>query len=433
MDFGEALKWLYGFQKFGIKLGLERINCIVEELGHPQKNYKIVHVGGTNGKGSVCRVIGSILEKAGYKVGIYVSPHLQRFSERIIINNKEISEDEIVLLVEKIKPIIDDMLSKDNVPTFFEIVTAMAFQYFSDKEIDFAIVEVGLGGRFDATNVVEPMVSVITNVSMEHEEILGKEISDIAFEKAGIIKKNVPVVTSAKDEAYKIIENVAEEKNSQLCSINDENWTRIINDDISQEFFISGFLEDYSIQTSMMGKFQGENIALAISAIEFLQCNGIYISDANIYDGVKVAVNPGRMEILKFKPIVLLDGAHNSAGMLKLRESLKNDFNYDKLIVVIGILSDKNISSLISIILPIADNVIVTKPQSDRAFNPVELKEMIEEEVYRNMAYTNKVVIKEKISEAIDYAELIAEKNSLICITGSLYTVGEAREFIINK
>ena len=198
MDFEETLDWLYGFQKFGIKLGLERINHIAKELGDPQKKYKLIHVGGTNGKGSVCKFLESVLSSSGYNVGVYTSPHLQHISERIVVGNNRITDDELILLVNKIKPIVDGMLEKENVPTFFEVFTALAFQYFSDKNVDFAVIEVGLGGRYDATNIVDPAISIITNVSLEHQNVLGKNIEKIAFEKAGIIKINVSVINASK-------------------------------------------------------------------------------------------------------------------------------------------------------------------------------------------------------------------------------------------
>ena len=182
MNYDETITWLYSFEKFGIKLGLDRIMFICKELGKPQNSYKCVIVGGTNGKGSVCRFLQSILTTSGYKTGVYTSPHIQRFSERFIIDNKEISMSDVVLLANKIKPIIEEMNKKNNTPTFFEIVTAMAFLYFKEKKVDYAIVEVGLGGRFDATNIVEPILSLITNITLEHQDILGYKIEDIAFE-----------------------------------------------------------------------------------------------------------------------------------------------------------------------------------------------------------------------------------------------------------
>jgi dihydrofolate synthase/folylpolyglutamate synthase len=427
MKFEESLNWLYGFEKFGIKLGLERISHIAEKLGNPQGNYKIIHVAGTNGKGSVCKFLASILSGGGYKVGVYLSPHLQRFSERIVVDGKEISDDEFISLVDKIKPIVDEMIKNDNTPTFFEIVTAIAFQYFSDKGVDFAVIEVGLGGKYDATNIVSPMVSVITNITLEHTEILGKTIKDIALQKAGIIKDNVAVVTAAKGDALKVIKQVAKEKKSQVYVIDEKRWNRAYCDTEGQEFVIKGDLTDYSVKTAMLGKHQGENIALAIASIENLQMNGIYIPEASIIDGIAKATNPGRLEVVKHEPLILLDGAHNPDGMRTLRTTLDEDFDYDKLILVLGILSDKDISSMLSIIVPVADIIAVTKSQNSRACEPYKLKEMIDKSGHRK-----KIVVKDQIPDAIKYAESIAKKNDLICATGSLFTVGEVRKYLQN-
>lgn len=425
MKFEESLNWLYGFEKFGIKLGLERISHISERLGNPQNNYKIIHVAGTNGKGSVCKFLASILTSGGYEVGVYLSPHLQRFSERIVVDNKEISEDEFVLLIDKIKPIVDEMIRDDSTPTFFEIVTAIAFQYFSDKDVDFAVIEVGLGGKYDATNIVSPMVSVITNITLEHIDILGKTIKDISLQKAGIIKDNVAVVTAAKRDALKVIKNVAKERKAPVYIIYEKRWKRTHCDTEGQEFVIKGDLTDYSVKTSMLGKHQGENIALAIASIENLQMNGVYIPEASFIDGVAKATNPGRLELVKHEPIVLLDGAHNPDGMRTLRATLDEDLDYDKLILVLGILSDKDIPSMLSIIVPAADIIVVTKSKNNRACDPSKLKEMIDKSGYKK-----KIVVKDQIPDAIKYAESIAQKKDLICITGSLFTVGEARDHL---
>jgi len=252
MNFKESIDWLYSFKQYGSKLGLERISILMKHLKNPQNNIKIVHVTGTNGKGSVCKYIGSILQKAGYIVGVYISPHLQRFSERIVIDNCEISEEEIVDLVEKIKPVIDDMIGNGNTPTFFEIVTAMAFQFFSDSSIDFAVVEVGLGGRFDATNVVTPLVSVITNISLEHTARLGEDVKSIAFEKAGIIKENIQVVTAVKDDARIVVNKIAIEKNAAITCIDSSSWKRLSHTLNYQEFQIYGILNEYIVKTSML-------------------------------------------------------------------------------------------------------------------------------------------------------------------------------------
>jgi len=419
----EALDWINSFERFGIKLGLERISHIVKKLDNPHKNYKTVHVAGTNGKGSVCKFLASILTESGYKTGCYTSPHIQRFSERISIDNKEISDENIVSLVEKIKPIVDEMVENNNTPTFFEIVTAMAFKYFSDENVDFAVIEVGLGGLYDATNIVEPVVSVITNIALEHTDILGKKIKDIASQKAGIIKNGVSVVTAAEGDALEIIRNTAKEKNASLSSVNEKMWKRISSDLNGQEFNIKGTLADYNVKTPMLGKNQGENISVVIATAENLQMKGVYIPERGIIEGVAKATNPGRLEIVKNDPIVLLDGAHNPAGMKVLKESLK-DFECTKLILVVGILSDKDINSMLSIILPCADTTILTKSHSSRASEPNKLKEVAEK-----IGYKKNIIVKDQIPDAIKYAKSIAKKDDLICVTGSLLTVGEAKDY----
>ena len=249
MNFKDCIDWLNSFEKYGIKLGLDRIKHICKILGNPQDCYKIIHVGGTNGKGSVCKFLETILVKNGYIVGTYTSPHLQHFSERIVVNKNQISENEIIKLVEKIKPIVNRMIDDNETPTYFEIVTSIAFQYFKEKNVDYAIIEVGLGGRFDATNIVNPIVSVITNVTYDHQNILGDDIKDIAFEKAGIIKKDIPVVTAATGEALNVIKKVAIENNSNV-NIIDNNWKLVNAKQDPKEFIIKGSIKDYKISLS---------------------------------------------------------------------------------------------------------------------------------------------------------------------------------------
>jgi dihydrofolate synthase/folylpolyglutamate synthase len=424
MDFKESIDWLYSFKQYGSKLGLERIFLIMKQLKNPQNNIKIVHVTGTNGKGSVCKYIGSILQKAGYSVGVYISPHLERFSERIVIDDREISDEEITLLVEKIKPVVDEIIGNNNTPTFFEIVTAMAFLFFSDSSVDFAVVEVGLGGRFDATNVVIPVVSVITNISLEHTARLGEDVKSIAFEKAGIIKDNVPIVTAVKDDAKIVVEKTAKEKNAQVICIDKNSWKRLSYTIQYQEFLIYGILNEYAVKTSMLGSYQGENIALAVTAAEQLQMNGAYLTDNDIIDGISTAFNPGRMEIIAEDPTVLLDGAHNPAGMKMLKKTLKEDFEYERLILIVGILEDKDIQRMLTTIIPVSDVVIVTKSKNARACEPTALKDRIKE-----IGYTKGLFVEKSLPKAIDHAKIMAGKKDVICISGSLFTVGEARSY----
>jgi len=428
MNYEESLDWLDGFQQFGMKLGLDRIKYICKELGDPQKSLKVIHVGGTNGKGSVCRFLESILLANGYSVGVYISPHLQHFSERIVVDGKEIPGDDVVSLVKRVKPVVEKMIQKGNGPTYFEIVTALAFQYFSDRNVDFAVVEVGLGGRFDATNVVNPVVSIITNVSLEHSHVLGKKVEEIAFEKAGIIKNDVPVVTGAQGKVLEVIEKVANEKKAPINVVGKADWERYYGSLDGQEFCVKGFLKDYNVKTSLLGEYQGENIALTLAVVEILQMNGFYISDDSINNGISKTFHVGRMEVIGRDPVILLDGAHNPTGMQVLVDTLENDFDFSRLILVLGVLSDKDIKSMLQVIVPLADVVVTTKSRNTRAFDPSKLKELIEE-----LGFRNEVVIQDEIPNAINYAKSITKKSDLICVTGSLFTVGEVRDCIVKN
>jgi dihydrofolate synthase/folylpolyglutamate synthase len=424
MNYKNCIDWLNSFEQFGIKLGLNRIRYICKKLGNPQDCYNIIHVGGTNGKGSVCKYLESILVNNGYSVGTYTSPHLQRITERFIVNKKEISKKEIISLIVKIKPIIKEMVNNNNSPTYFEIVTAIAFQYFKEKKVDFSIIEVGLGGRFDATNIINPMVTIITNVTLEHQNILGEKIEKISLEKAGIIKKDIPLITAATGKGLNILKKVASDNNSPITIIS-ENSFKIINKSLNlQEYQVIGSIRKYNIKTSMIGNYQVENIAITIAAIETLQMNGLYLTDDSINESFLNTKNPGRMEIAGLNPLILLDGAHNVAAMKLLKKFLQENFSNNKIILIIGILSDKNVQSILDIITCVADLIIVTRSQNKRSFEPNKLKKMI-----RN----NEVIVKDNVINAIKYVNSVAEKDDIICITGSLYIVGESREHLKKK
>jgi len=428
MNIIDSICWLDSYSRFGIKLGLSRIKNLLKLMKNPQNNLKIIHVGGTNGKGSVSHFIASILFQNGYSVGIYTSPHLQEINERIIVNGKKIPNDDFAYLANKIKPMVE-LISGEDPPTYFEILTAMAFEYFKDKKIDFAVIEVGLGGRFDATNIVNPNVSIITNIAHDHKDQLGKTIKKIAQEKSGIIKKNVPVVTAASGEALKIITNVSREKNSEVFRISSKNVKRINSKIGFQEFFIKGSLKDYIVKTKMLGEHQGQNIVCALLAIEILQINGSSISDKSIVQGIEKASIPGRSEIVSKSPIVLLDGAHNPAGMNALKHTLENDFGHRRIILVLGILKDKDIEKMLSIIVPLAKKIIITKTKNSRAWNIYEIKNNLEKNFL-----SAEIIDIDGVKNAVSHALSVAEDKDIICVTGSLYTVGEARDlFVIKK
>jgi len=423
----DASAWLYSFDKYGWVFGLERITVLLEKLGNPQSGLRVIHVAGSNGKGSVCKYISSILQKAGYTVGLYLSPHIERFSERIVVGNKEISAEDLAMLVSEIRPFVEDMKQQGNTPTFFEIVTALGFLYLKNLAVDYAVVEVGLGGRFDATNVVNPLVSVITNISLEHTAILGKDIVSIAREKAGIIKDYVPVVTAARDDAKEIIEQVAKERNAPIVHIDQTTWKRVFYKGEHQGFVVQGSFKDYTVKTSLLGRHQGENIAVALAAVEQLQMTGVYIADNDIIDGIAATSHPGRMEIVSEVPLVLLDGAHNPAGIRMLTETIQEDFSSHRIILVLGVLQEKDIKSMVSMIVPCADVVIVTKSTNPRAADPSLLKEVI-----ADFDIHTTVFVEPSIPEAITQARRIATQKDLICVTGSLFTVGEARTVLLS-
>jgi dihydrofolate synthase/folylpolyglutamate synthase len=377
MNFDNSLKWINSYQKFGIKLDLDRIRYILNKLDNPQENYKIIHIGGSNGKGSVCNFISSILKESDFKVGTYTSPHLHDIKERILVNNKKISNNDFAKITEKIKPIVEQMKKKGNYPTYFEIITAISFQYFNQKKVEYAIIEVGLGGKYDATNIVKPYITIITNISLEHQNILGKKIAEIAYQKAGIIKKSIPIFTAAKDKGLEVLKKIADDKKSPIFTIKNNNWIRLKNSLELQEFKIKGLSKEHIVKTKLLGEYQGENIALSINAMEYLQNQGIKINDENIKKGIKKTINPGRMEIINKEPVILLDGAHNSKSFKLLFESLKKDFDYNKLFFIIGVLKDKNIKSILPIIISQCDHIITTQSNNERALNSIELNNII--------------------------------------------------------
>lgn len=424
MNYKNSLKWINSFQKFGIKLELDRIKNILDELENPQESYKIIHVGGSNGKGSVCNYISSILIESGYKVGTYLSPHLHDIKERITINKEKISIIDFTENTNKIKPIVEKMKKKRNCPTYFEILTSISFQYFKQKNIDYAIVEVGLGGKYDATNIVKPDITIITNVSLEHQNILGQTLSEIALQKAGIIKESVPIFTAARNQSFEIIKKIAKDKKSPIFKIKNNNWARLKNNLENQEFLIKGLLNEYKIKTKLLGKNQGENITISIKAIEFLKNKGIDIKDTNIKKGIEKTIFPGRMEIINKKPIILLDGAHNAEGFRQLFQTINNDFNFNKLFFIIGILKDKNIKSMIPSMISNSNYIITTQSNNDRA-----LDFLILEKIIINHNKKINVSSKKNIKEAIKHALTLIKNNDLLCISGSLYTVAEARDF----
>ncbi len=383
MQINKVLYELYSYESKGWNFGLDNIKVLLKKIDNPEKNLRCIHVAGTNGKGSVCAFISSILKESGFKVGLYTSPHLIRFNERIQINGKEISDEDIAELYQEIRPYITNQ-------TFFEITTAMAFLYFSREKTDFVVLETGLGGRLDATNVVIPLVSVITNVSLEHTDYLGDSIVQIAAEKAGIIKKEIPVVTSCKETSFEVIKKISLDKNAPLY----------------RTLRLAGY------KISLKGKFQRENAGIALKTVEILREKyKLNISNANIKNGFVNAKCPGRFE---FFGNVVVDCAHNPDGIEKLIDEIKSII-YEKLVFLVGILRDKDTKRMMEMINEFADIIVLTKPNSKRAENPDVLKKFTDKKVF----------IEENIGKALSLARRVSSKDDKIIVCGSIYLAGE--------
>ncbi|MGL4484474.1 MAG: bifunctional folylpolyglutamate synthase/dihydrofolate synthase [Anaerovoracaceae bacterium] len=427
MEFREKLK---AYEKFGSVLGLERVETLLALLGNPEAELNCIHVAGTNGKGSVCRYIYEVLCEAGYKVGLYTSPFIEVFNERIEVNREYIKDEELEEIFAEVELAISKILEEGkNSPTEFEIVTAMAFLYFKKKKVDFVVLEVGLGGRFDATNIIQkPLASVITSISIDHTEQLGEKIEQIAFEKAGIIKKNCPVIISVKDvAAKKVIARQAYHNNALL--IDSTKIKTFAEADTENGTAFSCKIKEIvfnNIEIQMLGSHQVRNAVLALQTIEFLQKNAIIKLDKyDIYAGLKKAKQKGRLELLKGDKVWLLDGAHNTESAEALFKLCQERFANKKKIVIIGVLADKLSRESLSYFLKLSDDFISVDVDSPRSLKKEELKEIIESK-------GKNCVVAENNSVAIEMAKEKAEANSMIVITGSLYLVGQFGTIIRN-
>lgn len=424
MDYEGAIGYLYDLKIYGMSLGLERIEYLLNVLGSPHKELKAIHVAGTNGKGSVCAFLSSILHSAGYKVGLFTSPHLISFEERIQVNGEKISKDKVCSLVEKIKPIAESMSKSGEFehPTFFEIVTAMAFTHFSEEGVDYAVMEVGLGGRLDATNVLTPLISVITTIALDHTHVLGKELDEVAREKAGIVKSGIPVVTGVEDDKIlALIKKTCEEKECEVYSSKEHGAYKLRGVNLDHQTFdieVNGKLYN-DLMIPLLGEHQIKNALIAAITSEVLKTKDIAIKETNLRKGFESTIWPARLEIIQEKPMVILDCAHNPTGMRALKSALQGLFKGKKVTLIIGIMRDKDIPGIIKEIANVADNIIITKPKFERASEP----DIIEGEAKK---YCKNVMIKPKVEDAVKYAIKNASMDDIICITGSIFNVGEA-------
>lgn len=439
MTYEEALAYMDRLTLLGWQPGLERFTEFCRRLGDPQERFKSVHVAGTNGKGSTTAMIASILQASGHKAGMYISPYVHDIRERVQVNGCMISKEDFVRLLELIIPCADALAETEfGHPTEFEVKTALAFLYFAERNVDFAVLEVGLGGRLDATNIVGPMVSVITNIGLDHTDRLGATIPEIAREKAGIIKRNGRLVTAITDaDALDVIRRVCEERNSAL-------WQVYPADDTGARFAIrrvrpgdtpstghplpaermptltvEGIFHGYEgLEVGMRGEFQYVNAATAIGAVEVLIAEGVDVSEEGIRSGLRDAYMPGRLEVVHSRPTVVLDGAHNQAAASTLASTIRAEFEYDRLILVMGMVQGHSIADVVGILATLADVLIATAASTPRAMPAQSIADAAEGHVAR-------VEVVEPVARAVTRGIELAGPCDLILVSGSFYVVGE--------
>jgi dihydrofolate synthase/folylpolyglutamate synthase len=417
ISYKESVSWLFGLQKYGIKFGLSKTTNLLKAFGNPHHNQHYIHIAGTNGKGSVGAILESILIQAGLKVGFYTSPHLVSFTERFRINRELITKDQAASLIKEIY----EVTSQKEAPTFFELTTAMTLIYFFSKDVDVSIIEAGMGGRLDATNVIDPMVSIITNIGLDHQHFLGDTIIDIAKEKGGIIKKEIDLVTAVdQPPVVKLFESLCKKKGAPFWRVGKHARYRRLSSGLLGYYGLHNRFRN--LELGLKGRFQHRNAALALLALEILKKKGITISDEAIQLGLANPLWPGRLEEVASRPTIILDGAHNPSAMRSLAQTIGNDFYFEKLILVLGIMEDKDISNILTKILPLAHKVIYTRPTYYRAANPQYLMD-----VAKKFGKDGEVHF--PLSKASERARDLADKKDLILITGSLFTVGEAKSY----
>ena len=429
MNYQESLQYLDDLAKFGSKLGLSRIEKLMECLDEPQLHYKTIHVTGTNGKGSVCSMLSSVLTRSGIKTGLYISPHLVSYTERMQIDGCPISEEEFADCIGAVKTFADKMVADgEESPTQFEVITAAAFLYFAINQVEYAVIEVGLGGLLDSTNVVKPEISVITNVTFEHADFCGGTLEGIAHHKAGIIKDGVPVVTAAKGMPLEVIEETADEKNADIFVAGSDFNSVFVRFDGEYQYlsFVSELLGiSFEYKLKMLGDHQVENSSLAIITLCVLSNSDERITRQAILDGLACAKWPARFEVLTTKgERCVIDGAHNPAGMKVLRHNLDKYFPEQSRVILLGILKDKDIDTMLAELLRDDDEVVITMPDSDRRAAP---------EYIASKIYGHHVEMYSNMRDALDAARFLARDGKLLCLTGSLYLTGELRDIIVHE
>lgn len=427
MKYQEALEYINDKEKFGSRLGLHSIGKLLSLLGNPQEGLKYIHIGGTNGKGSTSSYLAHVLQAGGYKVGLFTSPYIERFNERIQINGEDIPDEALGRITSLIKEKADIMVKEGlEHPTTFEIVTAIGFMYFKEENVDYVVLEVGLGGRYDSTNIIsKSLASVITTIDYDHIDVLGNTLDKIAYQKAGIIKEGGIVVSyPQKEEALNVIKEVSKENNAEFYLCPMENITiKNLSDKGAIFDFHYKDLNIEDIKISMLGEYQVYNATLALTTLLILMEKGLVnICEDKIREGLINTKWPGRLEIMRENPVFLIDGAHNVQGIAQLKKAISL-FKYNKLILGVGILKDKDSSHMVELLAPMADKIVVTEVDMPRKLKAEDLAEEISK-------YNKNVFVEKDIKKAIEKTLELAEKDDMIVFGGSLYLIGEVRTLI---
>lgn len=421
---------IHEFNRFGSVLGLERMGTLMKKLGDPHRELNVIHVAGTNGKGSVCKFIQEGLSSCGYSVGLFSSPYVECFNERIQLGGSNISDEDLENFGSRVLEAAAEMVGEGlESPTEFEVVTAIALLYFAERKADIAVLEVGLGGRGDSTNIVEkPLICAITSISYDHMNVLGDTLAQIAWEKAGIIKPGVPVVSNVDDrEAAAVIAKTAYERGCRLYDVSRIKTEATDEGPASQTVTMELYGTDYSdVEISMAGRHQRENLKTALAVIEVLRKERkIKVERGALYEGLKRAVQPGRFEILSAEPTIVIDGAHNEAGAKALMETVRRNFAGRRILLVTGMLADKAVDDILASLVEITKDIVVTEPDNPRRLPAVELAERL-----RRMGSDPAVA-----SDPSDSLRMALERSSdydVILFAGSLYLIGDIRRMIVN-
>jgi len=430
MNFHEAMEYLANLTKFGFNFGLGRIQELLRRLGDPHLSLRVIHIGGTNGKGSTAVMVAGILREAGCRAGVFTSPHLHAYTERYRIGGAEISGVKVAGLITELRPHLEAMVAEGfEHPTEFEVSTALAFLYFYREKVDYLVLEVGLGGAIDSTNVITPLVAVITNVAMDHMDYLGNTIREIAAVKAGIVKRGVPLVTAADNRAaLAVLEAACRDLGAPLILVGrDVTVEPGESAPAAHRFAIQGRLGRYpDLRLPLAGLHQLVNAATAVAAVEVLAEAGAAVPLKAVRGGLAATRWPARLETVRERPLVIIDGAHNYDGAKCLARAIRDSHPGRRLVLVLGMLGDKERSKVVAELAPLAQAVVVTRPNSPRAG---EWQAMAEEA----RRYAPSVAVLEDIGAAVEQALRLAGPQDLVVITGSLYMVAEARELLLGR